>query len=95
LASNLRAAYAITVARPNFREIAPALYYDYVRRRVIGGNPGLRETRIQNGDLRWETFFGDSELFAASLFAKQFSHPIENTVENAGDGHGASAAHDD
>lgn len=54
--TNLRAAYAMTVARPNFREIAPALYYDYVRRRVIGGNPDLVETHIHNGDLRWETF---------------------------------------
>jgi outer membrane receptor protein involved in Fe transport len=84
--TNLRAAYAMTVARPNFREIAPALYYDYVRRRVIGGNPTLRETNIQNADLRWETFLGDSELIAASMFAKHFDQPIEKTVESAGDG---------
>jgi len=84
--TNLRAAYAMTVARPNFREIAPALYYDYVRRRVIGGNPALRETTIQNGDLRWESFLGDRELVAASLFAKHFDQPIEKTVETAGDG---------
>ena len=84
--SNLRAAYGMTVARPNFREIAPALYYDYIRRRAIGGNPELTETTIQNGDLRWETFLGDSEVLAASLFAKHFSSPIERTVEDAGDG---------
>jgi TonB-dependent receptor len=84
--TNLRAAYAITVARPNFREIAPALYYDYVRRRVIGGNPDLVETTIHNGDLRWEMFLGDSEVLAASVFAKHFRDPIEKTVENAGDG---------
>ena len=84
--TNLRAAYSWTVARPNFREIAPALYYDYVRRRVIGGNSNLVETTIQNADLRWETFLGDSELVAASVFAKQFDHPIERTVESAGDG---------
>jgi outer membrane receptor protein involved in Fe transport len=84
--TNLRAAYAMTVARPNFREIAPALYYDYVRRRVIGGNPMLRETNIQNADLRWETFLGDTELVAASVFAKHFAQPIEKTVESAGDG---------
>jgi outer membrane receptor protein involved in Fe transport len=82
----LRAAYSQTVARANFREIAPALYYDYVRRRVIGGNPNLAETHIQNGDLRIERFLGDSELLAASLFAKHFDRPIEKTVENAGDG---------
>ncbi|MCX5745308.1 MAG: TonB-dependent receptor [Proteobacteria bacterium] len=85
-AMNLRAAYAMTVARPNFREIAPALYYDYVRRRAIGGNPALAETTIHNGDLRWEQFLGDNEVIAASVFAKQFHLPIEKTVENAGDG---------
>ncbi|HEU4726903.1 MAG TPA: TonB-dependent receptor [Kofleriaceae bacterium] len=84
--SNLRAAYAMTVARPNFREIAPAIYYDYVRRRVLGGNPDLVETTIHNGDLRWETFLGDSELLAASAFAKRFEDPIERTVENASSG---------
>lgn len=84
--SNLRAAYGMTVARPNFREIAPALYYDYIRRRAIGGNPDLVETTIHNGDLRWETFLGDSEVLAASVFVKQFDKPIERTVEDAGDG---------
>jgi outer membrane receptor protein involved in Fe transport len=84
--SNLRAAYGMTVARPNFREVAPALYYDYIRRRAIGGNPDLVETTIHNGDLRWETFLGDSEVLAASLFAKHFGSPIERTVEDAGDG---------
>lgn len=84
--SNLRAAYGMTVARPNFREVAPALYYDYIRRRAIGGNPDLEQTTIHNGDLRWETFLGDSEVLAASLFAKHFVSPIERTVEEAGDG---------
>ncbi len=84
--SNLRAAYGITVARPNFREVSPALYYDYVRRRAIGGNPDLTETRIHNADVRWETFLSDSELFAASVFYKHFVSPIERTVVDAGDG---------
>ncbi|HTL38400.1 MAG TPA: TonB-dependent receptor, partial [Kofleriaceae bacterium] len=83
---NLRAAYGITVARPNFREIAPALYYDYVRRRAIGGNANLEETHVHNADIRWEQYLGDSEVIAASLFAKQFDSPIERTVEEAGDG---------
>ncbi len=82
----LRAAYGMTVARPNFREIAPALYYDYIRRRAIGGNADLQETKVHNGDLRFEKYLGDSEVLAASLFAKHFADPIERTVEDAGDG---------
>jgi hypothetical protein len=85
-AMNLRAAYGMTVARPNFREVAPALYYDYVRRRAIGGNADLEDTKVHNGDIRWEMFLGDSEVLAASLFAKHFDSPIERTVEEAGDG---------
>jgi outer membrane receptor protein involved in Fe transport len=84
--SNVRAAYGMTIARPNFREIAPALYFDYVRLRALGGNPELVDTRIHNGDLRWETFLGDNEVIAASVFAKQFYNPIERTLEPAGDG---------
>ncbi|MDX2088780.1 MAG: TonB-dependent receptor [Kofleriaceae bacterium] len=84
--SNLRAAYGMTVARANFRELAPSLYFDYIRRRTIGGNPNLQQTTIHNGDLRWETFLGESEVLAASVFAKHFDQPIERTVETAGDG---------
>ncbi len=89
---NLRAAYGMTVARPNFREIAPSLYYDYVRRRVIGGNPELDETTIHNVDVRWEKFLGDNEVLAASVFGKYFTDPIERTVEVSGDGDNVSFA---
>jgi outer membrane receptor protein involved in Fe transport len=92
---NLRAAYATTVARANFRELSPSLYFDYVRRRVLGGNPGLEETHIQNGDLRWELFLGDSEVIAASAFAKHFTRPIERTVTGGGSGDNVSFANAD
>jgi outer membrane receptor protein involved in Fe transport len=84
--SNLRAAYGMTVARPSFRELAPAVYFDYLRRRTIGGNASLERTLIHNGDLRWETFLGDAEVLAASVFAKHFVDPIERTVEGTTDG---------
>ncbi|RYG63564.1 TonB-dependent receptor, partial [bacterium] len=84
--SNLRAADGMTVGRPNFRELAPSLYFDYIRRRTIGGNPMLEQTTIHNADLRWETFLGEGEVVAASVFAKYFERPIERTVETAGDG---------
>ncbi len=89
---NLRAAYAMTVARANFRELSPSLYFDYVRRRVLGGNPSLEETHIHNGDLRWELYLGDSEVIAASAFAKYFTRPIERTVTAGGSGDNVSFA---
>ena len=89
---NLRGAYAMTVARANFRELSPSLYFDYVRRRVLAGNPDLEETHIQNGDVRWELFLGDSEVIAASAFVKHFASPIERTVTAGGSGDNVSFA---
>jgi outer membrane receptor protein involved in Fe transport len=79
--SNIRVGYSRTVARPHFRELSPALYYDYVRRRTIGGNPSLVETSIQNVDLRWESFIGATEVVAASAFYKHFKQPIERFLD--------------
>lgn len=94
-ASNLRAAYGMSVARPSFREIAPALYFDYIRRRAIGGNADLERTLIHNADLRWELFLGDSEVLAASVFGKQFIDPIERIVEGSADGQSISFTNTD
>jgi len=82
---NLRGAYSYTLARPRFREIAPFLFTDYTRDLNISGNPGLVETRIHNADVRWEWFTGDTDLFAASLFYKQFRDPIETKYVPTGD----------
>ncbi|MGE0395238.1 MAG: TonB-dependent receptor [Kofleriaceae bacterium] len=79
---NVRAAYSYTLARPRFRELAPFLYYDYIRRRDISGNPNLVTTHIHNADLRWEWFPSESEVFAISTFYKQFVDPIEQVIAN-------------
>jgi outer membrane receptor protein involved in Fe transport len=83
---NLRAAYSYTLARPKFRELAPFLFYDFARRRSVTGEPGLRETRIHNADLRWEWFPSETSVFAASVFYKNFVNPIETVVYDATDG---------
>ena len=80
---NVRAAYSYTLTRPRFRELAPFLFFDYVRRRDISGNPELATTHIHNADLRWEWFPQDDEVFAISAFYKQFVDPIEQVMQNA------------
>ena len=85
-AMNLRAAYSYTLARPRFRELAPFLFVDYDRRRIQSGNPGLLTTRIHNGDLRWEWFARDTEVYAASVFYKRFIDPIEQVVVSSQSG---------
>ena len=83
---NLRASYSYTLARPMFRELAPFLYRDYSRRRNITGQPKLVETRIHNQDLRWEWFFGETEVLSASVFAKELSNPIERIIVGSAQG---------
>ncbi|MDY7227394.1 TonB-dependent receptor [Hyalangium rubrum] len=78
--ANLRAGYSFTVARPQFREIAPFLYYDAIRRRSVSGNPDLVSSRIHNADLRWEWFPTESEVFSMGGFFKRFIEPIEQVV---------------
>lgn len=74
---NFRVAYAKTVARPSFREISVAQIYDPIQGRRYNGNIDLKQTDIHNMDLRWENFFGRTELISASVFYKRFINPIE------------------
>ncbi|RKG96737.1 TonB-dependent receptor [Corallococcus sp. CA053C] len=83
---NLRAGYSYTLARPTFRELAPFIFFDFVRRRNVSGNPDLLETRIHNVDARVEWFVGDNEVLAASAFYKRFQDPIERVIRNPDSG---------
>jgi TonB dependent receptor/Carboxypeptidase regulatory-like domain/TonB-dependent Receptor Plug Domain len=76
----VRAAYGLTVGRPHARELAPFLYYDFLRDRNIRGDVNLRTTKIHNADLRWEWFFAKAQILAASIFYKNFRKPIEELM---------------
>jgi hypothetical protein len=76
----LRAAYAVTVARPTAREISGAIIPNFIENRTEFGSPDVRPTRIQHVDLRWEWFPGATEVLAMSAFAKLFDDPIELVV---------------
>lgn len=81
---NVRLAYGMTVSRPQLREIAPLKFYDFVRRRTTEGDPQLRTTLIHNVDLRWEWFFGETDILAASVFYKRFNGPIDELSPGGG-----------
>jgi hypothetical protein len=84
--TNIRGAYAMTVARPSFKEKSIAQILDPIQGRTFNGNIDLVQTTIHNADLRWEYFFGRTELISASAFYKRFIDPIEmvsfNTAPN-------------
>ena len=77
--SNLRASVYQTVARPEFRELAPFAYFDYEQAAVQKGNPNLKRTQILNADLRFETYPAAGQIFSISAFYKKFTNAIEAT----------------
>jgi hypothetical protein len=74
---NLRFAVAETIARPEFRELTPFAYFDFVGGQMVYGNPDLQSSRILNLDLRWEWFHQAGEVIALSAFYKDLARPIE------------------
>ncbi len=84
--SNIRFALSKTVARPEFRELAPFSFYDFSTATSIEGNDSLKRTQIYNFDLRFETFPSNGQIVSASIFYKQFKNPIEPVVESSGAG---------
>jgi TonB-dependent receptor len=81
--SLVRAAYSKTVNRPEFREIAPFLFYQFEYNLNLQGNPALKTATIDNVDLRWEMYPNKGELISFGGFYKNFKNPIEFVQQNA------------
>jgi TonB-dependent receptor len=82
--AQFRAAYAESVNRPDFREMAPAPYLDPLLDIITVGNPELKSADLKNYDLRWEYYFSPSESFSLAAFYKEFTNPIEKTFSSGG-----------
>jgi len=88
---SVRFSYSRTIARPSFKEASKATIFDPITGRTyIGGlipdqnaegetiwGGDLKETRINNFDLRWEWFHNRGQMISISGFYKQFHNPIE------------------
>ena len=88
---NIRFSFSKTIARPSFKELSYAQILDPVSNRIFNGSffkyndengnvvwdGKLKETHINNLDLRWEFFLNRGQLFSASVFYKTFDDPIE------------------
>ncbi|MBO3270471.1 TonB-dependent receptor [Hymenobacter defluvii] len=77
----VRAAYASTINRPEFRELAPFRFYDFNLNADIQGNYNLRTANVQNVDLRWEIYPSTGELLTLGAFYKSFTNPIESYLQ--------------
>ena len=74
---NIRLSFSKTLNRPEFRELAPFLFYDAETKRNREGTPDLKIAKVFNADLRYEIFPGKGQLFSISAFYKKFNDPIE------------------
>lgn len=81
--TNLRASFNRTLARPTFKENSIAQIQDRITDRTFLGNIGLKQTDINNYDLRIEKYLNGGELISVSAFYKQFYNPIQLTVFDA------------
>jgi TonB-dependent receptor len=76
----VRVAYAKTLNRAEFRELAPFAFLNFDFDALTYGNPNLKNCYIQNIDLRYEWYPSNNETFSAALFYKKFDNPIENIL---------------
>ena len=86
---NLRLSYSRTIARPSFKEASFAQIFDPLSNRAFNGglipliregdewDGNLRETHINNFDLRWEIFLDKGQTYSVSAFYKTFEAPLE------------------
>lgn len=86
-AENMQARFggSQTIARPQFREIAPTDFTDPDTDRKFIGNPYLTNSLINNWDARWEWYFADNQYLTLGGFYKFIKRPIEEIVDAAGD----------
>ncbi len=80
----LKAVYGRTVNRPEFREIAPFGFYDFIFDATVTGFSGLQNATIDNYDLRLEMYPSPTETISLAFFYKQFQNPIESLYGNFG-----------
>ena len=74
---NLRFSASQTVSRPEFRELAPFAFYNFLTDNLTSGDPTLQRAKINNFDFRTEYYPGKGQVISISGFYKQFFSPIE------------------
>jgi len=80
----LRLAASKTIARPQFRELAPQPYRDTESQRTFFGNQYLVDSEILNLDARYEYYFGRDQILSVAGFYKNIDKPIEAVAVNLG-----------
>ena len=75
-----------TIARPQFRELAPQIYQDFESDREFTGNPFLTTAELWNAEARYEYYFAPRPKGHVAGFYKRIDNPIEAAAFFAGGG---------
>jgi outer membrane receptor protein involved in Fe transport len=81
--TNYRFSASKTVSRPEFRELAPFEFYDFITGTSLIGNPNLKRSENYNIDSRIEYYPSAGEAITFTGFYKQFKNPIEQIVNSS------------
>lgn len=76
----VRGAFARSINRPEFREMAPFAYFNNTTQILEHGNPDLKTATFSNYDLRWEWYpksNKQNEMLTAGFFYKKGKDLIE------------------
>ncbi|GLK52909.1 TonB-dependent receptor domain-containing protein [Maricaulis virginensis] len=82
----LRTGYSQSIARPQFRELAFAEFFNTDTDQRFLGNPFLVNTEIESYDARLEYYFGRDQFVTVGAFHKILENPIEEYIVPIGDG---------
>lgn len=80
----LRLAGSRTIARPQFRELAPQPYRDTDSGRTFFGNQYLKDSELTNVEARYEWYFDRDQRLSIAGFWKDISNPIETVAVQVG-----------
>ena len=69
-----------TIARPQFRELAPQVYQDFESDREFTGNPFLTDSELLNFEGRYEYYFARGQRLSVAGFYKRIDNPIESAA---------------
>ncbi len=81
---NIRLNYSKTLARPSLREYSESIVFDNELRADVFGNANLKLVKVNNYDVRMETYFPSGDFVSLSLFYKDFKNHIELIDLNGG-----------
>ncbi|MAB12034.1 TonB-dependent receptor [Hyphomonas sp.] len=76
----VRGGYSETITRPQFRELAPAVFNNTETDVTFFGNPYLVNATLKNYDLRAEYYFARDQFATIGLFYKDITNPIEEIL---------------